>query len=80
MRIRGVIPSNDSDSAENLRSSFESLRTNGGAVEINVDFPFMMSVVEVFLEFFQQYRYLSIASPTAYRRHNSTNWRAIATR
>ena len=29
-----------------LRSSFENLRTNGGAVEIIGDFPFMLSRVE----------------------------------
>jgi hypothetical protein len=35
-----------------LRSSFESLRTNGGAVEISGDFPFMLSLVEAFIGFF----------------------------
>ncbi len=35
-----------------LRSSFESLRTNGGACEIVGDFPFMLSTVEAFLGFF----------------------------
>jgi hypothetical protein len=39
------------DSAEKLRSSFESLRTNGGAVEIIGGFPFMLSLVEAFIGF-----------------------------
>jgi len=39
---------------KNLRSSFESLRTNGGAVEIIRDFPFMLSLVEAFLGFFSR--------------------------
>ena len=34
---------------KNLRSSFENLRTNGGAVEMIGDFPFMLSIVEAFL-------------------------------
>jgi len=37
---------------KNLRSSFESLRANGGAVEIIGDFPFMLSRVEAFIGFF----------------------------
>jgi hypothetical protein len=39
---------------KNLRSSFESLRTNGGALEILGDFPFMLSPVEAFLGFFSR--------------------------
>jgi hypothetical protein len=35
----------------NLRSSFESLRTNGGSLAIIRDFPFMLSIVEAFLGF-----------------------------
>ena len=39
---------------KNLRSSFESLRTNGGASEIIGDFPFMLSLVEAFIGFFSR--------------------------
>jgi hypothetical protein len=47
---------------KNRRSSFENLRacpefiegTNGGAVEIIADFPFMLSLVEAFLGFFSR--------------------------
>jgi hypothetical protein len=42
------------DSAEKLRSSFESLRTNGGAVEIIGGFPFMLSLVEAFIGVFSK--------------------------
>jgi hypothetical protein len=38
----------------NLRSSFETLRTNGGPVEIMGDFSFMLSLVEAFLRFFSR--------------------------
>jgi hypothetical protein len=37
---------------KNLRSSFEG--TNGGAVEIVGDFPFMLSLVEAFIESFSR--------------------------
>jgi hypothetical protein len=40
----------DSDE-KTLRSPFEGLRTNGGAVEIVGDCPFMLSIVEAFLGF-----------------------------
>jgi len=36
---------------KNLRSPFEGLRTNGGAIEMVGDFPFMLSLVEAFLGF-----------------------------
>jgi hypothetical protein len=39
---------------KNLRSSFESLRTNGGALEIIGNFPFTLSYVEAFLGFFSR--------------------------
>src|SRR3990172_7072123 len=39
---------------KNLRSSFESLRTNGGASEIIGNFPFMLSLVEAFIGFFSR--------------------------
>jgi hypothetical protein len=43
------------DSAEKpLRSSFESLRTNGGWVEIIGEFPLMLSVVEAFMGVFSR--------------------------
>ena len=45
---------------KNLRSSFESLRTNGGAGEIIGDFPFMLSLVEAFIGFFSRITILSI--------------------
>jgi hypothetical protein len=38
-------------SAEKPRSSFQSLRTNGGAVEIIQGFSFMLSLVEACLSF-----------------------------
>ena len=40
--------------SKTFRSSFESLRTNGGADEIIGDFPFMLSPVEAFLGFFSR--------------------------
>jgi hypothetical protein len=36
------------------RSSFESLRTNGGVDEIIGDFPLMLSPVEAFIRFFSR--------------------------
>ena len=39
---------------KNLRSSFENLRTNGGALEMIGDFPFMLSQVEAFFGFFSR--------------------------
>ena len=39
---------------KNPRSSFENLRTNGGAIEIIGDFPFMLSLVEAFIGFFSR--------------------------
>jgi len=40
--------------SKTLRSSFESLRTNGGAVEIIGDIPFILSLVEAFIGFFSR--------------------------
>jgi len=39
---------------KNPRSSFENLRTNGGAIEIIGHFPFMLSLVEAFIGFFSR--------------------------
>jgi hypothetical protein len=37
-----------------FRPSFENLRTNGGGVEIVVEIPFMLSLVEASLGFFSR--------------------------
>jgi hypothetical protein len=62
---------------KNPRSSFETLKTNGGAIEIIGDFPFMLSLVEAFLGFFSGILFLRELTILAHT-SRGTAWQGAA--